>query len=217
LQEYGRLMRAVPEAASGRIPVIASCTAPSTSAAVELGREAASAGAYALLCAAPPYVKPTQQGIMAHIRAIAYAADIRVVLHDVPSRSGVAISDETVARLLNAELIIGLKDATDDLSLPPRPRARCGDAFMQWSGDDATAPAYRRWAALAAFRSPPTPHQRSVRSCNLSAPRRQPGAGAGLGRLRARCSGSIWLASLAGTHSCGCSSSCRSIRSRWMR
>ena len=91
----------------------------------------------------PPYVKPTQDGIMAHIRAIAHATDLPIVLYDVPSRSGVAITDDTVVRLHDAELIVGLKDATADLSRPTRLRARCGDAFMLWSGDDATAPGYR--------------------------------------------------------------------------
>ncbi len=148
LPEYARLVHAVVEAASGRVPVIAGCTVSSTATTVELGREAASAGADALLCAAPPYVKPTQQGIVAHIRAIAHATDIPVVLYDVPSRSGVAINDDTVARLRDAELIIGLKDATADLSRPTRLRARCGDAFMQWSGDDATAPAYRAMGGI---------------------------------------------------------------------
>jgi 4-hydroxy-tetrahydrodipicolinate synthase len=141
--EYARATYVVVEAAQRRVPVIAGCTAPSTSAAIALGVEAASAGADALLCAVPPYVKPTQEGIFAHIRAVAHATDLPVILYDVPSRSGVAISDETVARLRDAELIVGLKDATADVSRPTRLRARCGDAFMQWSGDDATAPAYR--------------------------------------------------------------------------
>jgi 4-hydroxy-tetrahydrodipicolinate synthase len=148
LPEFARLVRAVVETASGRVPVIAGCTASSTATAVELGSEAAAAGADALLCAAPPYVKPTQEGIVAHIRAIAHAANIPVVLYDVPSRSGVAITDDTVARLHDADLIIGLKDATADLSRPTRLRARCGDAFMQWSGDDATAPAYRAMGGI---------------------------------------------------------------------
>jgi 4-hydroxy-tetrahydrodipicolinate synthase len=148
LPEYSRLVHVVVEAASGRVPVIAGCTASSTATAVELGREAASAGADALLCAAPPYVKPTQDGVVAHIREVAHATAIPIVLYDVPSRSGAAINDDTVARLHNAELIIGLKDATADLSRPTRLRARCGDAFMQWSGDDATAPAYRAMGGL---------------------------------------------------------------------
>jgi 4-hydroxy-tetrahydrodipicolinate synthase len=143
LSEYARVVRTVAEAASGRVPVIAGCTALATSAAVALAFEAATAGADALLCAVPPYVKPTQEGIIAHIRAVAHATDLPIVLYDVPSRSGVAIADDTVARLHDAELIVGLKDATADLSRPTRLRARCGDAFPQWSGDDATAPAYR--------------------------------------------------------------------------
>jgi 4-hydroxy-tetrahydrodipicolinate synthase len=130
LPEYARLVHVVVEATSGRVPVIAGCTASSTSAAIELGREAAAAGADALLCAAPPYVKPTQEGMVAHIRAVAHATNIPVVLYDVPSRSGAAINDDTVARLRDAELIIGLKDATADLSRPTRLRARCGDAFV---------------------------------------------------------------------------------------
>jgi 4-hydroxy-tetrahydrodipicolinate synthase len=146
--EYARAVYTVVEAAHGRVPVIAGCTAPSTSVAVALGIDAASAGAAALLCAVPPYVKPSQEGIFAHIRAVAHATDLPVVLYDVPSRSGVAISDDTVARLHDAEHIVGLKDATADLSRPPRLRARCGDGFMQWSGDDATAPAYRAMGGI---------------------------------------------------------------------
>ena len=141
--EYARAVHTVTEAAAGRVPVIAGCTAPSTATTIALGQEAASAGADALLCAVPPYVKPSQEGIFAHIRAIAHATDLPVVLYDVPSRAGVAIADDTVARLHEAQYIVGLKDATADLSRPPRLRARCGDRFMQWSGDDATAPAYR--------------------------------------------------------------------------
>jgi 4-hydroxy-tetrahydrodipicolinate synthase len=148
LSEYAHAVRTVAEAAGGRVPVIAGCTALATSAAVALGVEAASAGADALLCAVPPYVKPTQEGIIAHIRAIAHATDLPVVLYDVPSRSGVAITDDTVARLHDAELIIGLKDATADVSRPTRLRARCGEAFLQWSGDDATAPAHRAMGGI---------------------------------------------------------------------
>jgi 4-hydroxy-tetrahydrodipicolinate synthase len=148
LSEYGRAVHTVTDTAAGRVPVIAGCTAMATTAAIALGIEAASAGADALLCAVPPYVKPTQEGIATHIRAIAHATDLPVVLYDVPSRSGVAITDDTVARLHDAELIVGLKDATADVSRPTRLRARCGDAFMQWSGDDATAPGYRAMGGI---------------------------------------------------------------------
>lgn len=148
LSEYGRAVRTIAEVAGGRVPVIVGCTALVTAAAVAMGIEAAAAGADALLCAVPPYVKPTQDGIIAHIRAVAHATDLPVVLYDVPSRSGVAITDDTVARLHDAQLIVGLKDATADVSRPTRLLARCGDAFMQWSGDDATAPAYRAMGGI---------------------------------------------------------------------
>jgi 4-hydroxy-tetrahydrodipicolinate synthase len=143
LAEYTRAIRTTVEVSAGRVPVIAGCTAQATAAAIAMGIEAAAAGASALLCAAPPYVKPTQEGIIAHIRAIAHATDLPIVLYDVPSRSAAAIADDTVVRLHDAELIVGLKDATADLSRPTRLRARCGSAFLQWSGDDATAPGYR--------------------------------------------------------------------------
>ena len=146
--EYARTVHTVVEAAAGRVPVIAGCTALSTSTCIGLGVEAATAGADALLCAVPPYVKPTQEGIFAHIRSIAHATDLPIVLYDVPSRASVAIADDTVARLFDAQYIIGIKDATADLSRPPRLRARCGDQLMQWSGDDATAPAYRAMGGM---------------------------------------------------------------------
>jgi 4-hydroxy-tetrahydrodipicolinate synthase len=146
--EYSRAVHTVAEAAAGRVPVVAGCTALSTSASVALGIEAATAGADALLCAVPPYVKPSQDGIFAHIRAIAHATDLPIVLYDVPSRAGVAIADDTVARLFDAQYIVGLKDATADLSRPTRLRARCGEPLMQWSGDDATAPAYRAMGGI---------------------------------------------------------------------
>jgi 4-hydroxy-tetrahydrodipicolinate synthase len=130
-------------AVSGRLPVIAGCGAPCTDAAIELAISAAHHGAAALLCAPPPYVKPTQEGIVAHIRAIAHACDLPVILYDVPGRTGVAIKDETVAQLFTRDLIVGIKDATADLSRPARLRALCGPGLVQMSGDDATAAAYR--------------------------------------------------------------------------
>lgn len=140
--EFGRAVSVVTGEAAGRVPVIAGCTSASTAAAIALAEAAARAGADGLLCAVPPYVKPTQCGIAAHIRAIAHAADLPVVLYDVPGRSGVAIADHTVAKLFEAELIVGIKDATADLSRPPRLRALCGN-LVQLSGDDATAAGYR--------------------------------------------------------------------------
>jgi len=141
--EFSRAAAGVVEAAAGKVPVIAGCTSASTAASLALAAAATLAGADLLLCAVPPYVKPTQDGIFAHIRAIADSTALPVLLYDVPGRSGVAIADATVARLFDAGLIIGVKDATADLSRPPRLRALCGDGLVQLSGDDATAAGYR--------------------------------------------------------------------------
>ena len=141
--EYARAVSIVVEAAADRGPGLAGCPAMATAAAMAFGVAAAAAGADALLCAAPPYVKPTSEGIIAHVGAIAVVAKLPIVLYDVPGRTARGIGDELVARLYEQGLIVGIKDATAELSRPPRLGALCGDGFVQWSGDDATAPAYR--------------------------------------------------------------------------
>ncbi len=141
--EHARVVAIAVEAAGGRVPVIAGCGAQATEEAMALGLTAAQNGAAALLCAPPPYIKPTQDGIIAHIRAIAHAADRPIMLYDVPSRVGTGIADATVAHLFERGLIAAIKDATADLSRPNRLRALCGEALIQLTGDDATAPAYR--------------------------------------------------------------------------
>jgi 4-hydroxy-tetrahydrodipicolinate synthase len=143
MDEQARMVVVAAEAVSGRVPVIAGCGAPATDAAVALAQSAVRAGAAALLCSPTPYVKPTQDGIIAHIRAVSRAAGRPVILYDVPGRAGVAIADETVARLFEGGLITAIKDATGDLSRPPRLRALCGAGLGQLSGDDATAAGYR--------------------------------------------------------------------------
>jgi 4-hydroxy-tetrahydrodipicolinate synthase len=142
-EEAAIAVRLVVHAVAGRVPVIAGCTASGTEQAVGLAIAAARCGADALLCAAPPYVKPTQDGIVAHIRAVAHATSLPVMLYDVPGRAGVAIADATTATLFGRDLIFALKDATADLARPPRLRALCGPRLLQFSGDDATAAAHR--------------------------------------------------------------------------
>ncbi|HEY2132027.1 MAG TPA: 4-hydroxy-tetrahydrodipicolinate synthase [Acetobacteraceae bacterium] len=143
LSEAARVVACVVEAARGRVPVIAGCTDSATEAASELAIRAVQAGADALLLAAPPYVKPTQEGIAAHVRAVAHATDRPVMLYDVPGRCGAGIADATIAKLFAGGLIFAVKDATADLSRPPRLRALCGEALAQFTGDDATTAAYR--------------------------------------------------------------------------
>ena len=143
LAEQTRTVRVAVEAAAGRVPVVAGCGAPATEAAVLLALGAALNGASAVLCASPPYVRPTQDGIHAHVRAVGHAAGLPVMLYDVPGRVGVAVADETVARLFEDGLITAIKDAAGDLSRPVRLRALCGEGLVQLTGDDATAAAHR--------------------------------------------------------------------------
>jgi 4-hydroxy-tetrahydrodipicolinate synthase len=143
LAEQARVVEVAVEAVAARVPVIAGCGAPATDAAVALAQNAVRSGAAALLCSPPPYVKPTQEGIIAHIRAVSRAAGLPVILYDVPGRAGVAIADETVTRLFEAGLVTAIKDAAGDLARPPRLRALCGAGLGQLTGDDATAAAYR--------------------------------------------------------------------------
>ncbi len=141
--EYASLIRLAVETAKGVLPVIAGCTGPSTDAAAKAAALAAKCGAAALLCAPPPYVKPSQEGIIAHMRMLEHVSDLPLIVYDIPGRVGVAIKDETVAALAQRGLAIGIKDATADLGRPARLRALCGTDFVQLSGDDATAAAYR--------------------------------------------------------------------------
>ena len=142
-EEQAALIRLAVATASGRVPVIAGCGGPSTEAAAMIAGLAATCGAAGLLCAPTPYVKPSQEGIIAHMRVLAHVSDLPLIVYDVPGRVGVAIKDETVATLFERGLAIGIKDATADLGRPPRLRALCGPDFLQLSGDDATAAAYR--------------------------------------------------------------------------
>jgi len=143
LSEHARLVRLVSVIAAGRVPVIAGCTASATEMASGLAVAAARAGADALLLAPPPYVKPTQAGITAHVKAVARAADLPVILYDVPSRVGVAVADATVAELHATGVAVALKDATGDLSRVRRLRSLCGPSLLQFTGEDGLAAAYR--------------------------------------------------------------------------
>ena len=141
--EQTTLIRLAVAAANRRVPVIAGCGGASTADAALTASLAATSGAAALLCAPTPYVKPSQPGIIAHMRTLAHAADLPLILYDVPGRVGVAIKDETVATLFERSLVVGIKDATADLGRVPRLQALCGPGLTQLSGDDATAAAYR--------------------------------------------------------------------------
>jgi len=140
--EHHMLVRIAVGVANGQVPVIAGAGSNSTAHAIELGKDAEVAGADAILSVVPYYNKPTQAGMAAHFSAIAQSTGLPIFLYDVPSRTGVGLADETVARLAELPTIIGLKDATGDVSRVLRLRARLGDDFRLMSGDDATALAF---------------------------------------------------------------------------
>ena len=124
---------------AGRIPVVAGTGSNSTREAIELTEAAAAAGADACLLVTPYYNRPTQRGLYEHFKAIAGAVAIPQILYNVPGRTSVDMSNDTVARLAELDNITGIKDATGDLARGRELIARCGDAIAIYSGDDPTA------------------------------------------------------------------------------
>jgi 4-hydroxy-tetrahydrodipicolinate synthase len=140
--EHDRIVRIAVGVARGRVPVIAGAGSNATSHAIELARDAETAGADAVLSVVPYYNKPMQAGMYAHFRAIGEAIGLPIILYDVPSRTVCGLADDTVARLAECPKFIGLKDATGDMTRPHRLRSRLGPAFRLLSGDDASALAF---------------------------------------------------------------------------
>lgn len=124
---------------SGRIPVIAGTGANSTREAIELTTSAARNGADACLLVTPYYNRPTQRGLYEHFKAIAAAVAVPQILYNVPGRTAVDMDNDTVVRLAELDNIVGIKDATGDLSRVPDFKARCPADFAIYSGDDPTA------------------------------------------------------------------------------
>jgi len=138
-KEHCHVIQQVVEMVAGRIPVIAGTGANSTSEAIDLTRCAAEAGADACLLVTPYYNKPTQEGLVLHYKAIAEAVDIPQILYNVPGRTACNMLPETVAKLKNVSNIIGVKDATGDMSVGKALIELSDDTFAVYSGDDATA------------------------------------------------------------------------------
>jgi 4-hydroxy-tetrahydrodipicolinate synthase len=140
--EHNRVVELAIEVARRRIPVIAGAGSNSTAEAIGLAQHAKKAGADAVLVVTPYYNKPTQDGLFRHYTAIADAADIPIVIYNIPGRSVIDMSVETMARLAQHRHIIGVKDATANLTRPLHTTRACGAAFIQLSGEDHTAIAY---------------------------------------------------------------------------
>lgn len=138
-REHCDVIAATVEYAAGRIHVMAGVGANSTSEAVSLARFASAHGADSLLSVVPYYVKPSQQGLMDHFRAQADAADVPLVLYNVPGRTVTDMSVSTVVRLSNHPSIRGLKDATGDLARAAAMFEALPSGFAYYSGDDFTS------------------------------------------------------------------------------
>ena len=138
-EEHKQVIGLCIEAAAGRVPVIAGTGSNSTSEAIALTRFAKEAGADGALVVTPYYNKPTQEGLYLHYKAINDAVDIPIIIYNIPGRSIVDMSVETMNRLFKLSNIAGVKDATANMSRVSQQRAAMGTAFVQLSGEDATA------------------------------------------------------------------------------
>lgn len=140
--EHKRVVELCLEVAKGKVPVIAGAGSNSTEEAMDFIRHAEKAGADAVLVVTPYYNKPSQEGMFLHYQALHDCADLPIFIYNIPGRSVVDMTPETMGRLAALPRIVGVKDATADLVRPLRQTLTCGAEFIQLSGEDATALAY---------------------------------------------------------------------------
>ena len=138
-EEHEIVIDTVVKAAAGRVPVIAGAGSNNTVEAMRFVQFAQKAGADGALVVTPYYNKPTQRGLIAHFTALHDCADIPIIIYNIPGRSVVDMTPETMAELAKLPRIVGVKDATGDLARVCEQRLACGPDFVQLSGEDATA------------------------------------------------------------------------------
>ena len=137
--EHRRVVDICIDEARGRVPVIAGAGSNNTAEAVALAMHAERAGADAVLVVTPYYNKPTQEGLYQHFRAVNDAIGIPIIIYNIPPRSVVDMSVDTMKRLSELPNIVGVKDATGDVGRVSRQRHAIGSDFIQLSGEDMTA------------------------------------------------------------------------------
>lgn len=138
--EHKRVVEICIDVAAKRVPVIAGAGSNNTREAIELAQHAEKVGAAALLVVTPYYNKPTQKGLIAHFKAIAEAVSLPIFIYNIPGRSVIDMTPETMGALAHAHKnIVGVKDATGKIERVSEQRATCGKDFIQLSGEDATA------------------------------------------------------------------------------
>ncbi|MCY4260139.1 MAG: 4-hydroxy-tetrahydrodipicolinate synthase [Rhodobacteraceae bacterium] len=138
-EEHVRVVRRVVEVTDGRVPVIAGSGSNATREAIDLTRAVEDAGADAALVVTPYYNKPNPDGLHAHFKAIHDETGIPIIIYNIPSRSVIDMTPETMGRLAELPRIVGVKDATGDVARVSMQRTSCGVDFVQLSGEDASA------------------------------------------------------------------------------
>ncbi len=137
--EHKRIVELTVEIANKRLPVIAGAGSNATSEAVDFAQHAAKVGADAVLVVTPYYNKPTQEGLYLHFKAINDSAEIPIIIYNIPGRSVIDMSVETMTRCFALKNVVGVKDATANLARASQQRAAMGPQFNMLSGEDATA------------------------------------------------------------------------------
>jgi 4-hydroxy-tetrahydrodipicolinate synthase len=140
--EHRRVVELCVKTAAGRVPVIAGAGSNSTDEAIELAQHAKTVGADAALVVTPYYNRPSQEGLYAHYAALNDAVQLPILVYNVPARTSVDISNETLASRARLPNIVGIKDATGDLARASLQRLMCGPDWVMLSGDDLTALGY---------------------------------------------------------------------------
>lgn len=138
-KEHVRVVELCVEVAAGKVPVIAGAGSNNTAHAIELAVHVKAAGADAALVVAPYYNKPSPDGLFAHFKAINDAVDIPIYIYNVPGRTVIDMSPETVGQIAQLRNVVGIKDASNDLWRVAKHKALAGADFIQLSGDDGSA------------------------------------------------------------------------------
>jgi 4-hydroxy-tetrahydrodipicolinate synthase len=141
-EEHDKVVEVVVKAAAGRVPVVAGAGSNSTDESIRLAQHAETVGADAILVVTPYYNKPTQGGLKAHFKAVHDNCGLPIIIYNIPPRSVVDMTPETMGELAELPRIIGVKDATADVARVSMQRMTCGPDFVQLSGEDPTAHAF---------------------------------------------------------------------------
>lgn len=151
-EEHRQVVRICVEVANGKVPVIAGAGSNNTAEAIGLVKHAEEVGADAVLVVTPYYNKPTQRGLYAHFAAVAKATRLPIIIYNIPPRSVIDMSPETMGRLArDFDNIVGVKDATGKVERVSEQRLTCGKEFIQLSGEDASALGFNAHGGVGAI------------------------------------------------------------------